>query len=172
MKWYYFVICTVLCWGTYVSTLHHGQKELGKDSALRAFLFVGTAYFLVTACVLVYLFATKEPMTFTPRGIKLSMIAGVLGAFGALGIIFALKYQSPLVVAPLVFAGTPLMNTFVSMLWDKQGNWANKDKMMFMTGIVLAAVGTGIILRHKPKPASPPGPIVTEVNIPPGESTS
>lgn len=172
MKWYYFVMCTVLCWGTYVSTLHHGQKELGKDSALRAFLFVGTAYFLVTAAVLVYLIASKEPMKFTSKGVTLSLIAGVLGAGGALGIIFALKSQSPLIVAPLVFAGTPIMNTFVSMMWDKQGAWAGKDKALFFVGILMAAAGTGIVLRHKPKPAAHAKPAVADVSSSPVESNS
>ncbi len=171
MKWWYFVMMTVLCWGTYVTTLHHGQKELGKDSALRAFLFVGTAYFLVTAGVLIYLFATKEPMKFTSKGVSLSLMAGVLGAFGALGIIFALKTQSPLIVAPMVFAGTPIMNTFVNMIWDKQGAWPTEKKVMFFVGIFMAAGGTGLVLRNKPKPAAAPVPATAEAPLPANETT-
>lgn len=147
--WPWFVVLTILCWGAYVPILHHGQSALGKNSALRAFLFVGVAYFLMSLAVLSYLFFTRaEPWTFTERGVKLATIAGLLGAVGALGIVFSLKYQGrPIFVAPLVFAGAPLVNTLVSMIWDKP---ARSPSAYFYLGILLAGIGAALVLRFKP----------------------
>ncbi len=148
--WPLFVVCTVLCWGAYVPMIHHGQMAFGsKNSALRAFLFVGAAYFLIAALTLGYLILSKsEPLQLTRQGVTLSTVAGILGAFGALGIVFAIKSGgAPLAVAPLVFAGAPIVNTVVSMLWDKP---AKSPNVMFYFGIVLACVGAAIVLRFKP----------------------
>lgn len=148
--WPLFVVCTVLCWGAYVPMIHHGQMAFGsKNSALRAFLFVGAAYFLIAALTLGYLVLSKsEPLQLTRQGVTLSTVAGILGAFGALGIVFAIKSGgAPLTVAPLVFAGAPIVNTFVSMLWDKP---AKPPNAMFYFGIILACVGAAIVLRYKP----------------------
>jgi len=147
--WPLFVVCTILCWGAYVPMIHHGQLAFGKNSALRAFLFVGAAYFLIAALTLTYLILSKsEPLELTRQGVTLSTVAGVLGAFGALGIVFALKSGGdPLDVAPLVFAGAPVVNTLVSMLWVKP---TNPPGIMFYLGIVLACVGAAIVLRFKP----------------------
>lgn len=148
--WMLFVICTVLTWGAYVPTLHSGQQAFNdKNSALRAFLFVGLAYLLVALAVLGYLIVTKaEPLVFTGKGMTLSTIAGVLGAIGALGIVFALKNQGkPIFVAPLVFAGAPIVNTFVSMAYHKP---SSPPKIWFYLGILLAAAGAALALRFKP----------------------
>ncbi len=149
--WPIFVLVTILCWGAYVPTLHHGQVALGKNSALRAFLFVGLAYFLVSAAVVAYLYISKsEPMEFSSYGMSISTIAGILGAIGALGIVFALKPASggkPIFVAPLVFAGAPIINTFVSMAWSRP---AKAPSLLFYVGILLAAAGAALALRYKP----------------------
>jgi len=144
-----FALGAVLCWGAYVPTLHHGQLGFGRNSALRAFLFVGVAYFLVAVIVPgVLLLAKLEPAEFVARGVRFSTVAGVLGAAGALCVILALKTGGrPIFVAPLVFAGAPIVNTLVTMVWDKPtraaGGW-------FYVGIVLAAVGAALVLRFKP----------------------
>ncbi|MDO8629076.1 MAG: hypothetical protein Q7R41_01175, partial [Phycisphaerales bacterium] len=54
---------------------------------------------------------------------------------------------TPLVVAPLVFAGAPIVNTFVSMLWDKP---AKAPSTLFYVGLVLAACGAAMVLRFRP----------------------
>lgn len=148
--WPLFVVCTVVCWGAYVPMIHHGQLAFGtKNSALRAFLFVGAAYFLIAGLTLAYLLWSKsEPLLLTRQGVTLSTVAGILGALGALGIVFAIKSGgTPLAVAPLVFAGAPVVNTVVSMLWDKP---TKPPSVMFYLGIVLAGVGAAIVLRFKP----------------------
>ncbi len=148
--WMWFVLATVVFWGAYVPMIHHGQHAFGtKNSALRAFLFIGLAYFLVSVVVLAYTVVAKaEPLAFPMRGVSLSMAAGVLGALGALGIVFAIKSGGkPLSVAPLVFAGAPIMSTFVAMMWDKP---AKPPGWLFYVGIATAAVGAAMVLRFRP----------------------
>ncbi|MBI4718434.1 MAG: hypothetical protein HY763_11555 [Planctomycetes bacterium] len=147
--WPWFVALTVLCWGAYVPTLHVGQAALGKNSALRAFLFVGLAYFLVSVAVLAYIWLAKaEPWELTGRGMALSTLAGTLGAVGALGIVFALRFKGlPIYVAPLVFAGAPIINTLVSMIWHRP---ARPPALWFYAGILLAGFGAALVLRFKP----------------------
>ena len=148
--WMWFVLATVVFWGAYVPMIHHGQHAFGtKNSALRTFLFIGLAYFLVSAVVLAYtVLAKAEPLAFTRGGVSLSIAAGVLGALGALGIVFAIKSGGrPLAVAPLVFAGAPIMSTFVAMMWDKP---AKPPVLMFYVGIATAALGAAMVLRFRP----------------------
>ena len=53
----------------------------------------------------------------------------------------------PIYVAPLVFAGAPLVNVIVSVIWDKTYKLPD---WRFLLGIVLAAVGAALVLRYKP----------------------
>ena len=148
--WMWCVLGTVLFWGAYVPMIHHGQHAFGtKNSALRAFLFIGLAYFLVSMVVLAYtVLAKAEPLDFPRLGVSLSLAAGILGALGALGIVFAIKSGGkPLAVAPLVFAGAPIMSTFVAMMWDKP---ARPPGAMFYIGIATAALGAAMVLRFRP----------------------
>ncbi len=154
--WTFFVALTILCWGAYVPTLHQGQTALGQPAALRAFLFVGLAYCITSALVVAYLrygIATNapshEPWVFNAKGSYISLFAGILGAIGALGIVFAMKFKgNPLIVAPLVFAGAPIVNTLVSMAWHKP---AKSPSILFYMGLLLAAAGAAMVLRFKPQ---------------------
>lgn len=147
--WIVFVAATAVCWGAYVPTLHEGQKALGANSALRAFLGVGIAYF-ATAVLLPFIAIRSgaEPWEFNARGVWISIFAGVLGALGALGIIFALKAGGkPIYVAPLVFGLAPVVNVFVSMLLHRPEKSVSP---MFILGIALSACGAGLVLYFKP----------------------
>ena len=149
--WPWFVLGAILCWGAYVPMLHTGQLGFGqKNGALRAFLFVGIAYFCVSVAVLVYAWITQaEPMfELSSRGVAFSTLAGLLGALGALGIAFALVGGGrPMVVAPVVFAGAPIVNTLVAMIWHKP---AHAPGPLSYVGIVLAAIGASMVLRFRP----------------------
>lgn len=147
---YLFILLAVVSWGAYVPTIHHGQLGFGEPKGpLRAFLFVGLAYCLVAVLIPGLLIVNKaEPAVFPMKGISMSTFAGVLGALGALGVIFALRTGGkPIYVAPLVFAGAPIMNVLVTMIWDKP---AKAPSMPFYVGILLAAVGAAMVLRFKP----------------------
>ncbi|RIK65733.1 MAG: hypothetical protein DCC65_12055 [Planctomycetota bacterium] len=147
---YVFILMAVMSWGAYVPTIHHGQLGFGEPKGpLRAFLFVGLAYFLVAVCVPGLLILGKaEPAVFPMKGMSVSTMAGVLGALGALGVILALRTGGkPIYVAPLVFAGAPIMNVIVTMIWDRPHR---APAMPFYLGILMAAVGAALVLRYKP----------------------
>jgi hypothetical protein len=157
--WLLFVLGAALSWGAYVPTIHHGQLGFpqGANRALKAFLFVGLTYFLVAVVVPGGLLVSRpDGAGFSRHGMVVSTIAGILGALGALCVIFALRWGGkPIYVAPLVFAGAPLVNVIVATIWDrtyKLPDWR------FLLGIVLAAVGAALVLRYKPSDAKPAPP--------------
>jgi hypothetical protein len=153
--WAIFVLGAVLSWGAYVPVIHAGQKAIGRtvgqnSPALWAFAFVGLAYFLVAVIVPFGLLAAKEHLSPRPdaAGMGVATLAGALGAVGALCVILALMNGgSPIYVAPLVFAGAPLVATLVSMLMHRP---EKPISPLFFVGIVIAAVGAGLVLRFKP----------------------
>ncbi|MSQ95811.1 MAG: hypothetical protein EXR98_14815 [Gemmataceae bacterium] len=171
--WIAFVAGAVISWGVYVPVLHEGQSKMGgpgpdggpSAGAVRAFLCVGIAYF-VTAVIIPLIalqfglagteslnFNTKEGLLNT-RALVFSTLGGVAGAAGALCIIFAIKNGGkPLWVAPLVFAGAPIVNAIVSMLWHPPEELGKSEYtpgwIMFAAGILLAAAGAGLVLYSK-----------------------
>ena len=148
--WPIFVLITILCWGAYVPVLHKGQFALGgRNAALRAFMFVGLAYFVMAGAVIAYTYFTKaEPLEFNSKGVSIATFAGVLGAIGALGIVFALKAGGkPIYVAPLVFAGAPIVNTLVSMIIARP---TSMPDWRFFAGIAIAGSGAALTLIYKP----------------------
>ena len=157
-QWLVFVVMAALSWGAYVPSIHHGQLGFGGKSnpngPMRAFLFVGLAYFLMAVVVPGFWLATHSEAGdkgFTFNGATVSTLAGILGALGALGVIFALKAGGkPLYVAPLVFAGAPIVNVLVSMVWDPSDK---SPAPMFYVGLALAALGAALVLIYKPSAA-------------------
>lgn len=153
--WLVFVVGAILAWGCYVPMLHEGQKVLGgKPSpgagAMRAFLCVGVAYFIVAVLIPGFLLMTTniEETSFNGRGTTFATIAGGLGAIGALCIIFSLgSGGTPTVVPPLVFAGAPIINVLVTIAWHRP---ANPPSVVFYLGLVMAALGVGLVLAFKP----------------------
>ncbi|MFQ5430261.1 MAG: hypothetical protein ACE5E1_08130 [Phycisphaerae bacterium] len=146
-----FIAGAVLSWGAYVPTIHAGQLGFGAHRGpFRAFLFVGLAYFLVGVLIPgVLIFVLKqEPRSFPVQGVKLSTLAGVFGAIGALCVIFALwSGGRPIYVAPLVFAGAPIMNVAISLKWNPP---AQPAQWPFYLGLLLAAGGAALVLTYKP----------------------
>lgn len=149
--WLWFVIMTIVCWGAYVPTIHEGQTAIGgKNKALWAFLLVGVAYFLTAVLVPAGLLASRQDLGSLPsaRGWSISLLAGILGALGALGVILALMNGgTPREVPPLVFAGAPIVATFIGMLLHRP---TTAPSWQFFAGIVMAAAGAALVLRYKP----------------------
>jgi len=84
-----------------------------------------------------------------------SFVAGLLGAAGALCIVFAVgaarrAQVSPGAVASLVFCFAPIVNVIISMIWDPP---ATRPSIYFFVGILMAAVGAGLVLYNKPAEA-------------------
>ena len=151
--WLAFVVGAILSWGAYVPILHEGQGALGgtpKGGAVRAFLCVGVAYFVtavIVPLILMGLNLSDEPFEFNRRGATFATLAGVAGAAGALCIILSIKNNgSPLFIIPLVFAGAPIVGATISILWHPP---AVRPGMLFYGGILLAALGAGLVLYSK-----------------------
>jgi hypothetical protein len=147
MLWIVFAFGAALAWGLYGPALHQGQVQLG--SPMRALLCVGIAYFLIAVLVpLVSLSYQGQLSGFSMKGSVAATLAGVLGAAGAVCIIFAFRSGGlPTYVMPLVFAGAPLVNVLFSM-------WLHPPKVspnpLLYLGFVLAATGAGLVLYFKP----------------------
>lgn len=148
--WHAFVLGAVLSWGVYVPVLHEGQTTMGgdpKSRSIRGFLCVGVAYF-ITAVVLpiILMLIQGQTFEFSLRGVTFASLGGVAGAAGALCIILSIGAGgSPMYIAPLVFAGAPIVNVFVSLLWKTR----HVPGPLFFVGLLMAAVGAGLVLYSK-----------------------
>ena len=148
MIWILFALGAALSWGLYGPALHKGQVALG--SPMRALLCVGVAYFLIGVLVPVIMLSYQGQLNgFTMKGSMAATLGGVLGAVGAVCIIFAFRYGGlPTYVMPLVFAGAPLVNVLFSM-------WLHPPKVspnpLLYVGFLLAATGAGLVLYFKPQ---------------------
>jgi hypothetical protein len=54
-------------------------------------------------------------------------------------------------VAPLVFAGAPIINTIASMTFLSHGKKFEAPSGLFYLGLVLAASGMAMVMLNKPK---------------------
>ena len=148
MNWILFVAGAILYWGLYGPALHRGQVALGNP--LRALLCVGGAYFLIGVLVpLIALSAQGELRGFSAKGVTAATLGGVLGALGAVCIIWAFRAGgSPLYVMPLVFAGAPVVNVLYTIA---QHPPKTAPSPMLYAGFVLAALGAYLVLHFKPQ---------------------
>ena len=150
--WHWFVMMTILCWGAYVPTIHEGQNAIGgKSRALWAFLWVGVAYFLVAVVGPMLLLMSRGDLSPMPstKGTSLSVLAGILGAAGAFGVILSFMFGGkPTTVPPLVFAGAPIVATFIAMALHRP---TRLPDWPFYVGLVMAAGGAALVLRFKPQ---------------------
>ena len=96
--WLLIVALAGLAWGTYVPVIFYGGKELGgtEGARLTSILCVGLAYFVLAVLIPLGLFLSKKhawpPLKTT--GLVFSGLAGVMGAVGAICVIFASKAVS------------------------------------------------------------------------------
>lgn len=163
MTYLIFVLMTVVSWGLYGIFLHSGQLSMSPAGAAdpnaryKAFLFVGIAYF-ITAILgpIIMMWINDATWTFTGPGMRLSLIAGIVGAIGAFCVLLAFGAGgTPAVVMSLIFAGAPIVNAIVAiMLHPPVGGVAN-IRWQFVAGILLAAVGAYLVVMFKPNPGPP-----------------
>ena len=153
-KWLIFVVGAALMWGAYGPALHTGQTAFGdkETRALRALLCVGGAYFLVGVLVPLAVLASKGQLAgFTGKGVLFSTASGILGAGGAVCIIWAFRNQgSPLVVMPLVFAGAPVVNSVISTISHPPKDGLAAVNPLMWVGLAMAAAGAYLVLAFKP----------------------
>ncbi len=157
------ILVTMLCWGVYGPVLHHGQAGFAgghgieMDDGLRAFMCVGIAYFIIAIVVPgVMLKMRGEQGNWSSGGVVWSLIAGAVGAIGALGVILAFGLKGrPVFVMPLVFGGAPIVNSFLTMYWSKS---MRKISPLFLAGLVMVVLGAVTVLVTRPSPGGGEGP--------------
>jgi len=158
--WLMFSLLTVGCWGLYGAFLHSGQVGMNDpvNGRYKAFLCVGIAYFLTAVLApLAVLLLKGASWSFSPGGVTWSLIAGIVGAAGAFGVLLAFGAKgTPAVVMSIVFAGAPVLNALYSLiLHPPVGGW-QKLPWPFVLGLILAATGGCLVSLYKP--ASGPAP--------------
>ena len=148
MSWIAYVAGAVLSWGLYGVALHRGQLAIGNP--LKALLCVGIAYLLIGVFVPVGALGSQGQLKdFSTNGVLISTAAGVLGALGAVCIIFSFRAgASPLYVMPLVFGGAPLVNVIATALIHPP---KSAPSPLLYVGFVLAAAGAGMVLYYRPQ---------------------
>lgn len=175
LTWLAFALLTVGCWGVYGVFLHTGQVAMQDpvNGRYKAFLFVGLAYFLTAVLAPLGLLLVKGAAFtgYTPRGMIWSLVAGIVGAVGAFGVLLAFGARgTPAVVMSIVFAGAPVVNAIYSLvLHPPAGGWGSV-RWPFFLGIALAALGGCLVTYFKPGPPPPakPVPAAVQAAVPPG----
>jgi len=163
--WLVFALLTVVSWGVYGAFLHTGQSSMTHTSAdpsvarYKAFLFVGVAYFLtaVLAPLLLLMLKGAAWSDYTGKGMAWSLIAGVVGAIGAFGVLLAFGAGGkPGVVMSIVFAGAPVVNAVYTLWQHPPPGGLSAIRPQFFLGILLAALGGFLVTYFKPAPTAPP----------------
>ncbi|MFH1301510.1 MAG: hypothetical protein ABIK07_10655 [Planctomycetota bacterium] len=168
-----FVAGAALSWGVYVPLVHVAAQKL--NSNLRAFLFVGVAYFLVAVLIPAFFIFVlgKDPTAkgtpnFDSGPIMWGIAAGTAGAIGALCVIFAVTTGgkgAAIYVAPLVFAGAPIINTIATITYFHPAK--TMPDLRFFLGLVLAAAGAAMVMIYKPVDKPHAAPAVQEQSAAP-----
>ena len=157
LTWLMFSLLTVASWGVYGVFLHTGQMGMSDpvNGRYKAFLFVGIAYFITAVLAPAGMLLVKgATWTFPAKGAWWSLIAGIVGAIGAFGVLLAFGAKgTPAVVMAIVFAGAPIVNAVVSLLLHPPAGGWGSIKPQFYLGILLAAVGGCLVTFFKPAPA-------------------
>ena len=160
LTWLAFALLTVVSWGVYGVFLHTGQVAMADpiNGRYKAFLFVGIAYFLTAVLAPLALLLVKGAAFsgYTARGAAWSLVAGMVGAIGAFGVLLAFGAKgTPPVVMSIVFAGAPVVNAIYALiLHPPAGGWGS-IKPQFYLGILLAALGGCLVTFYKPNPPAP-----------------
>jgi hypothetical protein len=162
MTWLAFALLTVVSWGVYGVFLHTGQVAMGDpvNGRWKAFLFVGIAYFLTAVLAPVVMLVTSGASWQMPmKGMAWSLVAGIVGAIGAFGVLLAFGAKGvPTVVMAIVFAGAPVVNAVVAMAMHPPQGGFSALRWQFVLGLVLAALGGCLVSLYRPLPAPPPKP--------------
>src|SRR5438034_7224965 len=157
LTWLAFAFLTVVSWGVYGVFLHTGQVAMQDpvNGRYKAFLFVGIAYFLTAVLAPLALLLMKGAAFsgYTSKGMWWSLIAGIVGAIGAFGVLLAFGSKgTPAVVMSIVFAGAPVVNAIYSLAQHPPAGGWSSIKPQFFLGIALAALGGCLVTFYKPNP--------------------
>jgi len=149
---------TILCWGAYGPVLNAGKKGFQpaasagspsgpeqRNGALRSFICVGLAYFVIAVLVPVTMLNTYgEKGGWTASGMFWSLLAGAAGALGALGVLLALLFGGqPVYVMPLIFGGAPVVNSVLTMYFGRN---LKQLSALFLAGLIMVLLGSVVVL--------------------------
>ena len=120
----------------------------------KAFLFVGLAYFLTAVLApLAMLLVRGADWNYPKHGMGWSLLAGIVGAVGAFGVLLAFGAKgTPAVVMAIVFAGAPIVNALYSIWQHPPDGGLRSIKPQFFLGIIFAAIGGCLVTYYKPNP--------------------
>ncbi len=165
MKWLLFALVTVVCFGLYGIFLHKGSISMSDPThgRFKAFLVVGIAYYIIAIMgSLVILLANGASLSMTGAGFKMSLIAGILGAVGALFILLAFGAKgSPAVVMSIIFAGAPVVNAIVFIAMNPPQGGFSGIPWQFYVGMLMAITGGTLVTIFKPAPSASAKPAIT-----------
>ena len=173
LTWLTFALLTVLCWGTYGVFLALGSENMhdAANGRIKAFLFVGLAYFLVAVLAPILILALSGAnWTFPIKGMTWSLIAGIVGAIGALGVLLALNAAPKPpgayvpVIMTIIFSGAPVLNALISLSVTPPPMGWSKIPLPFWLGMVLAITGGALVTKFKPG-APPKKPAAAEQKV-------
>jgi drug/metabolite transporter (DMT)-like permease len=157
LQWLLYASMTVAAWGVYGIFLHTGQTTMQDpvNGRYKAFLLVGVAYFLTAVLApLAVLWLRGSTWDFAPAGMGWSLLAGIVGAIGAFCVLLAFGAGgTPSVVMTIVFAGAPVVNALVALAMHSPAGGLAGLRWQFVVGILLAALGGGLVTLYKPTPA-------------------
>ena len=156
LTWLLFSLLTMASWGVYGVFLHTGQMGMADpvNGRYKAFLFVGIAYFLTAVLAPLGLLVAKgASWTYPAKGMAWSLVAGIVGAIGAFGVLLAFGAKgTPAVVMSIVFAGAPVVNALYALYLHPPAGGLGAIKPQFYLGILLAALGGCLVTFYKPNP--------------------
>ena len=145
--WLIFALGTVCCWGAYGTAIHKSNSLLGEG--LKTALLVGVAYFFLAVLIpSLIMWKNGVDWNFPAKGTMFGLLAGSLGAIGAICVIYSMKSGgSPLYVMPIIFGCAPLVNVIVSSVAHPPEKAINP---VFWLGVLVLASGAGMVLYFKP----------------------
>ena len=146
--WLIFALGTVCCWGAYGTAIHKSNSLLGEG--LKTALLVGVAYFFLAVLIpSLIMWKNGVDWNFPAKGTMFGLLAGSLGAIGAICVIYSMKSGgSPLYVMPIIFGCAPLVNVIVSSVAHPREKAINP---VFWLGVLVLASGAGMVLYFQPK---------------------
>ena len=149
--WLIFALGTVFCWGAYGTAIHKSNVLLGHG--MKTILLVGVAYFFLAVLIPGIYIMSKQAIdwSFPTKGLMFGLLAGSLGALGAICVTFAMRPESggnPLFVMPIIFGCAPLVNVIVSAIAHPPND--SPSVFFFLGGNVLAS-GAGMVLFFQPR---------------------
>lgn len=152
-----FALSTGLFWGTYGPVLAESRKFL--QSPFKPYVAIGIAYLIWgIGGGIVGMLYKKDEFSFTGPGMMWGLVAGTLGAWGALTLTLAMfSGGKPYVVMPIVFGGAVTVSAIVS-IWKDSEHIKEINPMLWVGigGIVVCAALVAYFTPHvapAPKPA-------------------